>query len=280
MNDEENKTDFRKSPAEPKATGGDLRLFLQEELVRRMNANSRYSMRAFARCLGVDSSLLSKLLKAKRGFSNSLRLQIGTRLGMSPEEILRWKGDVTKVIRRTPVNPAWETERLTVDQFHLISDWYHYAIMELVMVKGFRPSLPWIAKTLGISVHEAGAAIERMIRLGILKWTPQRRLIRVKSCVTTEGNNFTTAAFRKLLRQIAEMSIRALEEVPYERRDHSGLTVAISSKRLPEIAKLIENCRNSISALVNLDKDRDQVYQLALSFFPLTNINRKNKKPK
>jgi transcriptional regulator with XRE-family HTH domain len=43
-----------------------FRAVLQSELDRRRAANARYSLRAFARCLAVDHSTLSQILRGKR----------------------------------------------------------------------------------------------------------------------------------------------------------------------------------------------------------------------
>lgn len=62
----------------------ELRSFLQEELNRRMETNPRYSMRAFANSLDVDSSLLSKILNSKRAISFSMTEHLIGRLHLLP----------------------------------------------------------------------------------------------------------------------------------------------------------------------------------------------------
>ncbi len=49
--------------SEHSASQKDFRIFLQEELVLRCKKNPKFSMRAFARMLGVENSALSKIIK-------------------------------------------------------------------------------------------------------------------------------------------------------------------------------------------------------------------------
>ena len=45
-----------------------FRSYLQSELIRRCNNNSKYSLRAFAKHLGIDASPLSQIVFIQRDF--------------------------------------------------------------------------------------------------------------------------------------------------------------------------------------------------------------------
>lgn len=64
----------------------DYRLILKAELEKRKNKNSRYSLRAFARLLGVDVGYLSKLNSGKLILSVDLAGKISARLKLNPEQ--------------------------------------------------------------------------------------------------------------------------------------------------------------------------------------------------
>jgi hypothetical protein len=57
---------------------------------------------------------------------------------------------------------------LSLDAFQVISDWHHFAILELGSLKGFRITAANVAKDLGLHLEVATAAIERLIRLELL----------------------------------------------------------------------------------------------------------------
>ncbi len=68
----------------------DFRQFLEDELNRRMQTLPRYSLRAFARQLDVDSSFLSKILSGKRTVTMRTIRMFGERLSLTPEELSRF----------------------------------------------------------------------------------------------------------------------------------------------------------------------------------------------
>ena len=253
----------------------DFRLELQNELVRRCKMNPRYSLRAFAKFLGVEPSFLSKLLNGKRAITPASLKRLAPRLGLNPDQFA--PSSAQKIgIARTFNYPAPSTrtefKQLSHDTFQMIADWYHYAILELVTLKNFQPSNKWISRSLGISIHELTNAVERLVRLGFLKidetlgtWsntTPN---------VTTIGNNFSSVALRQMQSQILNGALRALEEIPMERRDQSSITMAIDSRLLPEAKERINRFRRElINFLQSNAETRDHVYQLAVSLYPVT----------
>jgi plasmid maintenance system antidote protein VapI len=62
------------------------RVFLAEELELRKKKNSRYSLRAFARFLGIDAAALSRILNGKQELSIPLGIQVVRKLKLSPEQ--------------------------------------------------------------------------------------------------------------------------------------------------------------------------------------------------
>lgn len=58
--------------------------------------------------------------------------------------------------------------QVSIDTCSVISDWYHYAILELTYVSGFKANPNWIVKKLSITVEESKSAVERLKRLGLL----------------------------------------------------------------------------------------------------------------
>lgn len=139
---------------------------LNDKLVERIRKNPKYSLRAFARAIEVDASILSKVLRGERYFSEELAIRVLDRIDLSYEE-REWflsslaRARVEAGLRRS--SPAQKrrlaelarersrelTRELTIDQFKIVADWYHYAILELTRVEGFRNEPAWIAGRLG-----------------------------------------------------------------------------------------------------------------------------------
>ena len=169
------------------------------------------------------------------------------------------------------IHPKQHFHTLALDAFRIISEWYHYAILELMELEGFRQDPQWIAKKLDISINESKIAIQRLKRAGILSENKNGKWINhCHKFTSTLSNDFTNRALKKLQEQILTKALKALEEVPIERRDQTGMLMPINTKRLPEIKKMIKEFRRRLCSYVNEDKTKDAVYQLGISFYPLT----------
>lgn len=264
---------------ETKQSPENFRLYLQQVLVQRCRTNSRYSLRSFARSLQISPSSISRILKGERNVSIDLRKRLGLRLGLGLTEIERFAEDSGVASVRGEVVKTATYKQLALDAFSVISDWYHFAILELIELESFRQDPRWIARALGITVGEVNAAIERLERLQILKTESSGKWINVSGSHTNINSEIKAEAHRKLQRQVLEMAIRALDEVPLERRNQTAMTMAIHTKRLPEAIKRITKFRRELCAFLQQDQSRDQVYQLGISLYPLTHIqNKENKK--
>ena len=160
---------------------------------------------------------------------------------------------------------------MTIDTFAIISDWYHYAILELIKLKHFKADARWIAKTLNLPVSAVKIATERLERVGLLHIEKKQWKLKNLSNTMT-GYSHTTAAAKQLQKQVCHMSLQALEEIPFQYRSHSSMTMAIDSEQLSLAKNYIQDFRRKLSHLLQRSKKLDHVYQLGISFYPLTQI--------
>lgn len=234
-----------------------IRETLKNELAARTAKNPKYSLRSFAAYLEVSPSFLSKILNGKRPVTPALSAKIAAKLGLP--------------VPAADSSP--EFRRVELDQFSFIADWYHYAILELVQLPSFHGRAPAraIASSLGISVDEAREAVERLIRLGFLERDSHGRLSNRSGNNTTIGPNIATPATRRQQMQILEKAIDALDSTPIEERSQTSVTLAIPREKLEEARKTIAQFRRKmVSLLQDPSTEPDSVYQLSISFYPLT----------
>ena len=246
----------------------DFRMFLQADLARRCRSNPRYSLRSYAMFLGVSPSFLSHLLHGKRPVTRATLDKLSKKIGMDPKTIdgfVRYHFENHDQEKSSAVRMM----ELTMDKFQIISDWYHYAILELTLVDGFCPQAKWVAKSLGITVSEVHAAVERLQRVGLLTLTEAGHWVVNPEGNTTIGNDYSNMALRHLQRQVLEKSIVALETQPIEQRDHSSVTMAVDSSLMPELKSCIKAFRRQMIGFQEKSAKKDQIYHLSVSIYPV-----------
>lgn len=250
----------------------DFRSLLQQELVKRCRKNPKYSLRAFAKALGIPSSALAEMLNGKRSITKKTIEKLGSKLGMELSVIENMKLAHGSRKDQDEIDQA-NFRQLTLDQYALISDWYHYAILELIKVRSFQNDNTWIAKALGITKSQANIALERLQRLGLLEINDSGE-IEVSSIGfnTNISGNLTSTGARQLQGQILEQSLHALENFSIEKRSHTSMTMAINPSLIPEAKNRIAKFRRELCEFLESQGPQTEVYQMSLSLFPITSL--------
>ena len=223
---------------------------------------------------------MSQLLRGKRALSERTILKLGTRLGLERSAIegfiaeeSRWRSDTTADVTLN------EMRQLADDAARVIADWYHYAILELTRLESFRPDSRWIARVLGITTDEVNLAVTRLCRLGLLELADQRQWIDKSGDTTTSLADFNRTAVQHLSRQLRQLMLAALENVPAGRCEYSATTLAVSTGRIAGVLERIAGFRRELMALLQHDGARDDVYQLEINFFPITRLQHEREIP-
>lgn len=249
---------------------------LSSTLTSRRKRNARYSLRAFARALGVDAGLLSKIMNARMVPSDNVARQIAVGLELSAEEQRLFLKSVTEHRLETAkaANDGDETEtkarteaEIEAEAFQTISRMYHYAILELTNVKGFRPEPRWIAERTGITTIEAEQAVARLLRLGLLAHDKDT-LRKTSTRLEIKNRDLSTPALRQHQREVLRRGVVALEKVPIERRSNSSLTMAIDPAKLNLARDLIRDFSDRLCTLLSTEESTE-VYQLGVALFPV-----------
>ena len=239
-------------------------IFLKEELERKKRLNHRYSLRSYAKLLGVYHGTLSGILSGKRRLTEKAKSQLAKKI--DPDNI---QGFVM-------IPEAKRVAHVILDQktFNEISEWHFDAIIELVKLKTMPWSVRRASQYLGLSESLVEKSTQKLIDIGLLKETPQGLKVQGEYTTNIEFNEQTSDLMRKYQKSVLELSSRALETVDRKWRDHQSTTLAISKKDVPKVKEIVRNFSFELSSLLqNENSEFDEVYQLAISFFPLNQMD-------
>lgn len=260
----------------------DYQVFLLQELETRTQKNPAYSLRAFARDLGISPSRLSELLHRKTGLSRLAALKIAERLRLSESNTTLFVTLVEQAHARSALKRAAATKRLERlgassyealegERFEAISDWICLALMELVRLPAFKEVAPqdrvsWAAAALRADEAAISQALNKLIELGFLEQRG-RTLAPKRLAINPAGR--PSAPVRRFHRQILERSAAALETQDSRRRDSSALVLALDPAKLDEARALTKRFRAEMDALLS-SPNSDRVYCLTVQLFELS----------
>lgn len=246
---------------------------IQTEFEKRKKINSSYSLRALARDLEINHSLLSRIISSKIQMTPKIFERISGPLKLSVEEVVLYKKEIDlrkSVQSKEKVAPS-SFRQLSIEEFQMIQEWYNLAVLELVNLDGFQANDAWISKKLKISELEAKMALERLTSMDLLQKHANGSYSKVSAQLSVMNPEFTAIAMRERQKSSLLRAMDALENLPIHARDNSSLTLCIDSALLPDIKEKIKKMRRSLANyIVQKSKKKDHVYELTIAFFPWT----------
>lgn len=229
------------------------------EFADRQFRNSKYSLRSFARDLGISATAASMILSRKRKPSAENRKKIISRLALPPA----YNKNVTQ---QSPDLALLKED----DQHRMIAEWAHLAALNL-MRPGVKPkTLAALAKHLELPVSYMQTVVERLIRVG---WVEKRGnfYFRVAQRIhTTE--DVSSAAIRQHHREILERAKTSLESIPMEQREFSTLFLMMKPAAMKKAKELMRQFRTDLGALLDPQPEADgasALFVFAHQLFPL-----------
>jgi uncharacterized protein (TIGR02147 family) len=246
-----------------------IKNLLMERLTERQTRNSSYSLRAFARDLGIGATTLSDVLADKRSLSKTNLQKVMEKLLVSPLEQDKLWVDYKENVNRAPAPD--DRRSLDEDTFRLIAEWHYLAILNLARIKDCQADPQWIANRLGMKKDEIETALERLYRLELVKKT-RNRLVRTAKPLTTV-KDVPSAAIRKHHARNLRLAEESMYRDPVGTREISAVTMAVNVEKLPLVKELLLKTRKKVAALLE-DDNASEVYTLAFQLFPLTKLQK------
>lgn len=242
---------------------------IKASLEQHIAKNPSFSLRAYAKRLGVSAATLSGVLNGQRKLTPKMAGKIGFALGLSPSEV--WDQQ-KKILGYKEDSQHQHFHELSEDVFIVVSEWYHLAILEVMKLRDFEPTVKWVSQRLKVNSHQIKMAMERLQRVGILEIDSLGKWVDKMDGFTTHyQKDKTSEAKRRYQKQLLEKSIESLQMDDFEIRDHSSTTMAIDVKDIPKAKEEIKNFRRRLSGVLENTKKPNEVYQLQISFYPITN---------
>lgn len=244
-----------------------LQTFLINELKSRKKKNSSYSLRSFAKALGIHSSTLTRILHGKRLITPRLADRILSRLDIDPS----LKSTILLGLHETPKKQR-DFEQffkpLSKDEIETLNSWYHFGILSSFEIKGSQPTVQWISKYFNLPEAEVRKALECLERLQLVSKASKTHW--KLSGVATSSRKVSSEVRLKIHAEYIEKAKQALAHERTE-DDFSGITMAVNIKKLPEAVRRIMEFRRNLAEFLCTSESTElhEVYRLNIQLFSL-----------
>lgn len=263
----------------------DYRKFLQEFYELEKSLDPTFSYRVFAAAIGIDASLLVKILQGKRHVSTK-NIETFVQFFHFKEgkaEYFREMVAYGKAKNDEQVRKHFETlqkmrpsscRELDEARYRYFQQWFYPMIRSALDVFDYCGSEH--AAALGdscipkISASQVENAVDALLQLGLAHKRKDGRIVPTDAHLKTK-EHWLSASISDYQKSIAELAHRSIAETPKEERDISTLTMALDSTQIQRIRDIIAEARKSIVNVANSMPSQicDSVYQLNFQLFPM-----------
>lgn len=242
--------------------------------------NPAFSLRAFALKLDISPSALSEIMAGKRNISKKMAEKLLDRMYLDPQE----SGEIKKLFDNKANAQTEEAAadnksvlqkykkninflKLSSDQFNVISEWQHFALLSLMETKDFQSDIDWMAQRLSISVTEVQKTLQRLTDLNLITKKYNRYVPTNESLITSD--DVSNQAVRKSHYEDLKLAEKVLDHCPVELRDFTAVTVAADKTKILEAKQMIREFQDRLTQFLE-DGEKSEVYKLTFYMYPLS----------
>lgn len=254
------------------------REILLKEYEKRKTKNPRYSLRAYAKYLGMTASRLSEIFSHKRGMSPDLAHRIIDKLDFAEFEKSLFLDLVESEEARSPIDRQLAVERvkskikkyseIDLDTYQVIAEWYHYAVLDYLKLENCSQDPAVIARHLNVSPEKIVNALERLVKLNFLHNVDGKYSV-VEQRLSTP-TEIPSEAIKLHHTGILDKSKEALRHQSVENRFFQTVIIPITKEDIPMMKQMYTEFQEKLSAQLTTSPRKNAVYAIHFNFFELT----------
>lgn len=252
---------------------------LREQYIQKRKKNPQFSLRAFAKQLGLTPGGMSRLMNGKMELSVNRAMEISEKLGLTEEETDTFinlvqlskaktnssKEQILKKIEKLQGVPIHD---LSVDHFKLISEWYPMAILRITAEPKMSRTISGIAKALGITNAEVSQTVERLKRLELIEEDEKGNFTRATDHVQINFKKDHEAA-RAYYGALTKLMLNNIETENRNTRSIGSEVLVFDKTQIEHVRKITDEYLNQLIALSKKSQKKEQLYQAISSVFEI-----------
>ncbi len=242
--------------------------------------NDSFSMRAFAKKLGTNSSTLSEMFSSKRRITYEKAKQFATALNWnnSKLEIIESAYNLKsglKELNKYSDNKL-EENILTVDEYKFMIDWQYFAIIACLRLKDIKPTIEGLSQKLNISHNKLTNLTNELIKAKFISINEEGEIKDLRKCFRTPEDYPQQLHNKRLINSLDGVK-KAIEsnDVNYY---GAYSTISVDLDKLIDAENMIEEFLKKLSIFLSSSDDKTEVMELSINLFSRTDTNKKDHK--
>ena len=261
--------------------------YLASVLEQRKSANALYSLRSMSQQIGISPTTLSHVIQGKKKLSERTAIEVSKKLKLTARQekyfqtLVHFENSEDETLKQMlraqmlVLNPLLRQQNnVQDDQYIVLSEWHHIAIMELTRLypKNFNSKI--ISEQLNIELSVAEAALNLLEKMNLLE-SQNNSYVKTKKQFTfsSEVANQALRHYHQTMLSKAQNSI--IEQTNKEKFIGSE-TFTLAIEDLGEAKDIIENCFQQLLQLSSRSQNKTHVYHAGIQMFQLNRPKKKD----
>lgn len=250
----------------------------------RKKKNPAYSMSKFSRDAGFKSYHLSDVFAGRYGLSVRRATEVAEKLKMSDtvkKQFLRLVESNAAKSKEDKNISDFESshflfeadKKVSVEEFSLMSQWYFFALIELIRKLKTPASYEELAERLSISENECKSSIKKLIQLGYI--CELNGELMVNHAMISLNNDTPSEIIRNYHRIMIAKSLDSMQKDPVSERYFGSFNLNLSEQQYNDLhEELSAFIRKKITHYQKDVETEQRLYTLNFQLFPLEQIKK------
>lgn len=251
----------------------DVGAYLSQFFEKKRGKNPRYSIRAFARDVGISSGRASELLRGIALPGRILRKRIAEELKLNKNQKNQLNLLAENHVSRRKKNQIKPGFQLDEKEFTLLPEWQHFAVLNILNTADAKPSIAWIASRLALSEATVQDSLQKLMRARLIE--EAGGFYKTVHQHLTSTSTIPSAALRSYNRQMIERALWSLENIPLELRNVTSIMMTANPDNLYKLKVLTNEFKQRAAQLFG-EGEATEVYSLCVQIFPCTTVDSPN----
>lgn len=255
------------------------RSVLLDEFDKAKKKNVRFSLRAYARYLGINPSTLCQVLNGNRKLSAADAVTISKRINfVSSHEAEKF---IVQASSKSDKPKRKKSSLIVFEEYldanlhrSIIENDHYYTILNILRLSHFKGQIENIARKAELPVELVKSYLKDLIKVGLVEEKANGDF-RVTKQSTRTSDDVSSQSIRIAHKNTLHNAEEALDEVAVDQRDFVSLKLPANPEMLPEAKKEIRKFLKKMHRLLNKGESTE-VYECAVQLFPRTQARSKH----
>ena len=241
---------------------------LKKIYAEKKGKNAKFSMRAFARKIGISQGRLSEIMSGKRNLTLRVAQKFVSACQLNQNEQKKIY-DLVRAQKHLKTKKIVERRFISSEDFEKICHWPYYALLALIESSGIDTTVDEYAQKLQIEKIILIEMLKQLEKIAMIKNDHGCYSLVEESTITTQ--DVLSHTIQKFHQELVVFHLSQMEKIPIDLRMVESLILPFSINKVPQAKRMVRHFLEEFQKKFGHSKGED-VFGISLLFSPLNRL--------